>query len=197
MSYFWVLHCFNANIIILSLNIIIIQHLVDDWNNVEHFIGGVKEIIPPNSTLSRQNVNHNPQADHDKNLSPASQKLVCAQLCNEIVVYKKILNMALNLNPSDVRETMEELREQCPEMADMEEGDCKLPMPDIKEKLINNRGYRYVVAQGNYEYNAQKLEMNVHNKKKDDGPPRKDESDAAVSADLEDDDDYKLPYSVP
>ena len=169
---------------------------MQDWNSVEHFIGGEKEIIPPNTTLSKQNVNHNPQAERDKSLSPASQKIVCAQLCNEIVVYKKILRSALNLNPSDIHESMEELRKQCPEMVDKEEGDCKIPMPDIREKLINTRGYRYVVAQGNYEYNTQKLEMQVHNTKQEEGPHTKDENDAAVGMDLEDDDDYRLPYST-
>lgn len=103
--------------------------------------------------------------------------------------------MALNLKPSDIRETMEELRLQCPEMADMEEGDCKLPMPDIREKLINTRGYRYVVTQGNYEYNTGKLEMPVKVTNQEEGPRIKDESDAAIGEDLEDDDDYKLPYS--
>ncbi|KAL3797967.1 hypothetical protein HJC23_013205 [Cyclotella cryptica] len=176
------------------------QHLVQDWNGVEHFIGGQSDIIPPNSTLAKMNVNKNPQAEQDKNLSPASQRIVCAQLCNEIVTYKKILRRALNLNPSDVRETMEELRLQCPEMADVEEGECKLPMPDIKEKLVNTRGYRYVVMQGSYEYNKNKLETQNHYYEKDEVKEGemsnvKDESDAAVAEDLEDDDDYELPYS--
>ena len=176
------------------------QHLVQDWNAVEHFIGGQKDIIPPNSTLDKMNVNKNPQAEQDKSLSPASQRIVCAQLCNEIVSYKKILRRALNLNPSDVRETMEELRLQCPEMVDVEEGECKLSMPDIKEKLVNTRGYRYVVMQGSYEYNAKKLETQNHysengEAKEEEGKNVKDDSDAAVAEDLEDDDDYKLPYS--
>jgi hypothetical protein len=168
---------------------------VQDWNGVEHFIGGVKEIIPPNTTLDRQNENKHDGADQDRHLSPESQRIVCAQLCNEIVNYKNILRRALNLNPSDVRETIEELRLQCPEMADMEEGDCALSMPDIKEKLVNTRGYRYVVMQGSYEYNTGQLETQNHYKKVEVGPNIKDESDSAVAEDLEDDDDYKLPYS--
>ena len=183
----------NARILVIRN-----EHLVNDWNNVEHFIGGVKEIIPSNHTLSRQNVNHNPQADHDKSLTPESQAIICKELCNEIVSYKKILKLALNLSPSDIRETMEELRKQCPEMADKEEGDCRMPMPDIKDKLLNNRGYRYVVDGGMYKYQTQKLEMQVNNKKEEVGPRNpKDLSDAAISADLEDDDDYQLPYSTP
>lgn len=80
-------------------------------------------------------------------------------------------------------------------MADMEEGDCALSMPDIKEKLVNTRGYRYVVMQGSYEYNTGQLETQNHYKKVEVGPNIKDESDSAVAEDLEDDDDYKLPYS--
>ncbi|KAL3790218.1 hypothetical protein HJC23_005590 [Cyclotella cryptica] len=118
------------------------EHMVQDWNTIEHFIGGQKDIIPLNVTLDRMNVNRNPQAERDKHLSPASRRIVCAQLCNEIVNYKKILRLALNLDPSDVRQSMNELRLQCPEMADVEEGECELPMPDIRNKLVNNRGYR-------------------------------------------------------
>ncbi|KAL7474954.1 hypothetical protein ACHAWX_000047 [Stephanocyclus meneghinianus] len=120
--------------------------MVQDWNSVEHFIGGQKDIIPPNVTLDRMNVNKNPQADGDKNLSPASQRIVCAQLCNEIVTYKKILRLALNLNPGDVRKTMEELRAQCPEMADVKEGGCALPMPNIRSKLVDNRGHHMTLG---------------------------------------------------
>jgi hypothetical protein len=108
--------------------------MVQDWNSVEHFIGGQKDIIPPNVTLDRMNVNKNPQADRDKYLSPASQRIVCAQLCNEIVSYKKILRLALNLNPSDVRETIEELRQQCP-WRTLKKEDVHFPCPTFEVSL--------------------------------------------------------------
>ena len=142
--------------------------------------------------MSRQNVNKYADAENDKSLTPASQRIVCAQLCNEIVTYKKILKLALNLNPSDIRESIEELRLQCPEIADKEERDCELEMPDIRDKLINTRVYRYVVTQDVYEYNAKKLEIQVHDSKTEVGIRTKDESDVAIAEDLEDD-DYKLP----
>ena len=87
------------------------EHLRDDWNSAEHFIGGQKEILPRDAGLSKQNVNKDPKAERDKSLSRESQRIVCAQLCNEIVNYKKILRAALNLSPSDIRESIEELRQ--------------------------------------------------------------------------------------
>ena len=125
------------------------EHLIQDWNGVEHFIGGEKEIIPPknvNTTIGV--VNKSKKDSHDKLLSEESTHIVCKQLCNEIVSYKKILRRALNLNYQEVERSMEELRETCPKYADYEEGDCPSPMPDIKEKLINTRGYEDVVMEG-------------------------------------------------
>lgn len=166
------------------------EHLVRDWNSAEHHVGGEMEIIPrgeeeANSTIKV--MNKSTKDGRDKWLSEESTRIVCRQLCNEIVSYKKILRRALNLNYQEIERSMEELRHSCPEYADHEEGDCPFPMPDIKEKLINTRGYEDMVMEDSYTVNKEKLENTMH-------PKRKDDEEEAE--DLMDDDGYSLPYSV-
>ncbi|KAL7536483.1 hypothetical protein ACHAXR_007876 [Thalassiosira sp. AJA248-18] len=122
------------------------EHLVQDWNFAEHFIGGEREIIPPEEANTTIGVmNKSTKDSQDKYLSEESTLLVCRQLCNEIVSYKKILRRSLNLNYQEIERSIEELRQTCPKYADYEEGDCPFPMPDITEKLIDMRGYEDVV----------------------------------------------------
>lgn len=130
------------------------EHLIKDWNSVEEHIGGEKEIIPLNKTMPV--MNQSQKDERDKFLSDESRKLVCRQLCNEMIIYKKILKRAVNLNAADVEESMEELRKSCPDYADREK--CPNPMPDIEEKLINSRGYVDKVMLGSYLHNKGRLE---------------------------------------
>lgn len=122
------------------------EHLVRDWNGVELHIGGARDIIPPeraNETIGV--VNKSKKDGKDKELSEESTRIVCRQLCNEIVNYKKILRRSLNLNYLEVEGSIDELRETCGKYADYEEGECPYEMPNIKEKLINTRGYENLV----------------------------------------------------
>ena len=138
------------------------EHLVQDWNGVEEFIGGEKEIIPPDYTVPV--MNKSKKKERDRYLSKDSVRIMCRELCNEILNYKKLLRRALNLNQADIAQSMEELRNSCPKEADLEE--CPLPMPDIREKLINTRGYKYVVMEKSYLYNREKLESGESTKAK-------------------------------
>ena len=122
------------------------EHLVQDWNGVELYIGGARGIIPPeraNETIGV--VNKSKKDGKDKELSEESTRIVCRQLCNEIVNYKKILRRSLNLNYLEVEGSIDELRETCGKYADYEEGECPYEMPNIQEKLINTRGYENLV----------------------------------------------------
>mmetsp|Transcript_32863 Transcript_32863/g.79529 ORF Transcript_32863/g.79529 Transcript_32863/m.79529 type:complete len:456 (-) Transcript_32863:32-1399(-) len=164
------------------------EHLVRDWNAAEHFIGGEKDMIPPeraNETIHA--VNKSTKDGQDKWLSDESTRIVCRQLCNEIVAYKKILRRALNLNYLEVERSTEELREVCPEYADREEGECPTPMPDISTKLMSSRGYEDIVMETSYHLNKEILETTMHRAKK---------GDEAEAEELMDDDAYDLPYNV-
>jgi hypothetical protein len=109
----------------------------------------VKEIIPPEKANETMPVmNKSKKSEKDKWLSEESTNIICMNLCNEIVNYKKILRRSLNLNYQEVERSIAELRVTCPKYADYEEGDCPVPMPDIKEKLINSRGYEDIVLEG-------------------------------------------------
>jgi hypothetical protein len=58
-------------------------------------------------------------ADPRRYLSDRARTLLCAALCDEIQVYKRILRRAVNLRESDVQESLAELRETCPLEADL------------------------------------------------------------------------------
>ena len=160
------------------------EHLVQDWNTVEHRIGGEKDTIEPDAIGV---MNKSTKNTDDKYLSEDSLHIVCRQLCNELVSYKKILRRSLNLNYQQIEESIEELRKTCPKYADYEEGDCPNPMPDITDKLINTRGYEDKVLDNSYNINKEKLEILMH-------PGKRNET--AEAEDTMDDDGYSLPYSV-
>jgi hypothetical protein len=122
--------------------------LIPDWNSVEHYIGGVKDIIPPEKANSTMPVmNKSTKDQKDKWISEESTKILCKNLCNEIVNYKKILRRSLNLNYMEVEHSIEELRATCPMYADFEEGDCPVPMPNISDKLKASRGYANIAIE--------------------------------------------------
>jgi hypothetical protein len=54
-------------------------------------------------------------------------------------VYKKILSVSVNLNEEQVQQTIKELKESCPVEATA--SSCDSSLPDIKQKLYDNRGY--------------------------------------------------------
>jgi hypothetical protein len=114
------------------------EHLVQDWNTAEATVGGEDELLGQDQTLiPRINTGNTPK--NDKYLSDESKVLVCERLCNEIQVYKYILNASINLNQKQVEESLEELKRSCPFEA--EATSCKTLLPDITEKLRANRGY--------------------------------------------------------
>ena len=133
----------DANILVIRN-----EHLIPDWNSVEHYIGGVKEIMPPEKANETMPVmNKSTKDQKDKWISEDSTKILCMNLCNEIVNYKKILRRSLNLNYMEVEHSIEELRATCPMYADFEEGDCPLPMPNITDKLQASRGYANIAIE--------------------------------------------------
>ncbi|EED86219.1 predicted protein [Thalassiosira pseudonana CCMP1335] len=121
----------NAPILVLRN-----EHLVGDWNEIERYLGG-SEVIDE-QTISQSNANTWTNAD-DLNISDESQNILCKALCNEIQIYKQILQMAQNLELSQVQESLEELKLKCPVEAVAER--CYEALPDITQKLKENRGY--------------------------------------------------------
>lgn len=106
------------------------EHIVDDYNGIEHFLGGYDDVMNP-SLLPENNV-HNKNAT-DLYLSDESKVVLCQVLCNEIQFYKKILRSAVNLMEEDFFVSMEELKSSCPLEAMRD--DCDEDEPDITEKI--------------------------------------------------------------
>lgn len=114
------------------------EHLAEDWNSAEVAVGGVDESIEKDQTVIPR-INSDSSSKDGKYLSDASKALVCERLCNEIQVYKFILNASINLSKKQVQESLEELKLSCPAVA--EATSCMALLPDITEKLRLNRGY--------------------------------------------------------
>jgi hypothetical protein len=135
----------NARIMTIRQN-----NLVDDWNTIEHLIGGEEHILGPNQTVLLHQNKHIVASNNIRNdttdvlvdekfLSDKSRALLCERLCNEIQVYKKILHISVNLNEEQIRQSMEEVKKSCPTEAVATS--CSMALPDITEKLISGRGY--------------------------------------------------------
>lgn len=116
------------------------EHIIHDWNTVELELGGQNNIMgsPDNAVVKKNNVNTN-KADSDKFLSDESIIEICRLLCNDIQVYKEILNRSINLDKSQIELSMADLKASCPMEA--KATTCDVPKPDIKQKLLASRGY--------------------------------------------------------
>jgi len=179
------------------------EHLVDDWNHIEHYIGGKRDIFTPDNAefafpvINKKNMTKDPSVKYDvypspKYLSEESVEVLCRNLCNEIVNYKKILRRSVNLNYQQIEESISELRETCGKYADYEEGDCYMDMPQIEEKLMIYRGYVDKVQLQAVEGHQKRLEDPLPRPKKVIGTEEEQEEKDLVM----DDDAYPLPYSL-
>jgi hypothetical protein len=87
------------------------EHLAADWKSIEeNVLHGPKDL---NVTFSLK-CNASPTRPKTTFLSPIAQRRICAALCQEIQVYKSLLQAAINLNKNDVAQSMAELEESCP-----------------------------------------------------------------------------------
>ncbi|KAL3793687.1 hypothetical protein HJC23_010259 [Cyclotella cryptica] len=111
------------------------EYLVEDWNNLEKLFGGRDDTLTP-THLSHNNINVW-LAPEDLIFTDESREIVCRALCNEILVYKKILQLAENLVEQEVERSLAELKAKCPEI-DLEV--CPERLPDIALKIEENRG---------------------------------------------------------
>lgn len=111
------------------------EHMKEDWDNIQEMLGGKTAL---ESSLPRTNVNT--WADNDDlYLSEESITTLCQALCNEIQQYKVILRMSENLDEEQVQASLLELGARCPNEAHGEV--CQDPLPNIDEKLREDRGY--------------------------------------------------------
>eukprot|EP00984_Skeletonema_dohrnii_P000022 scaffold5_cov104-Skeletonema_dohrnii-CCMP3373.AAC.8 len=112
------------------------EHIEEDIRSIENFF----ECNEQERLALTKSVNTNTWSDQDDlYLSDESISILCRALCNEIQFYKKILHRAINMSQDQLRVSLSELEAKCPHEAIAEE--CLDVIPDIGEKLRDNRGY--------------------------------------------------------
>ena len=104
------------------------EHLVEDWNSVEALMGGSLDTVK-----SFPHRNQKKKSDSDRYLSQEARALLCHGLCNEIQIYKSLLQKAVNLNPEQVQTSLDELHESCPAEA------LKKSCPRVAKKKGNKK----------------------------------------------------------
>jgi hypothetical protein len=88
------------------------EHLKADWDSIEALLGGK----PGGVVFPVHNKAQNKESGDDY-LSDRSRHLLCHALCDEIQVYKSLLERAVNLTPEQVLTSMQELSVSCPNEA--------------------------------------------------------------------------------
>jgi hypothetical protein len=116
-NYRWYLQQVPFNATIAAIRA---EHMLDDWNAMERHLAGASSlneepIVIRKFPTANENKRSSPSG---KYVSPQGTSWLCAALCDEIQVYKHILSRAVNLQPSDVQQSLEELRGTCPLEAD-------------------------------------------------------------------------------
>jgi hypothetical protein len=90
------------------------EHLVEDWNSIEAHLGSPARV----ESFPRRNRAYNSTRVR-RNLTGEARARLCHHLCDEIQVYKSIVERAVNLQPRDVATSLTELRRSCPREADL------------------------------------------------------------------------------
>jgi hypothetical protein len=97
----------------LEIFLLRIEHLDEDWSNLDSFLGGTGSPLPK-SRSHNNDASEKQLAVSDRYISAEGMKNLCRALCREIQVYKQILSIADNLSKEQVEESLRELSETCP-----------------------------------------------------------------------------------
>jgi hypothetical protein len=96
--------------------------MLQDWNEMERHLATTSALTDPAEPVvvrqlpsANENKRHDPK---DRYVSEAGTSWLCAALCDEIQTYKHILGRAVNLRPTDVDQSLLELRSTCPREVD-------------------------------------------------------------------------------
>ena len=111
------------------------EHIEQDIRSIENLF----ECHEQERLALAKSANVGSDQDRSLYLSDESISILCQALCNEIQFYKKILHGAINMSQDQLRVSLMELEAKCPHEAIADE--CLDVIPDISEKLRDNRGY--------------------------------------------------------
>ena len=103
-----------------ELFVVRVEHLDNDWQAVDRIVGGDGKTLPgdvmPGGAESKVNVAADMNLPvSNSTLSPLGWRNLCRAMCHEMQIYKMMLKRASNLNEDDVKESIKEVREICPE----------------------------------------------------------------------------------
>jgi len=113
------------------------EHIEKDWVNVENRV--LKANVDPSRFSEFTRKNKSVKIEEDKILSEESLKNICNALCEEIQVYKTILNRAENLDQRDLSLSMGELFAKCP--TEVSQSSC--PKRDPRLAMPTSKVYSY------------------------------------------------------
>ena len=97
----------------LEIFVLRIEHLDEDWSNLDKLLGGTGAALPK-SRSHNNDASKKQLAVSDKTMSADGMANLCRALCREIQVYRQVLEMADNLERDQVAESLRELKKICP-----------------------------------------------------------------------------------
>jgi len=91
------------------------KFLWEDWINVNNLLGSPHNVTVPSENETKR-LNARGEVPITSNLSDEGRKTVCRFLMDDIQVYIDFLNRAINLSDDEVKVTLRDLQESCPEI---------------------------------------------------------------------------------
>ena len=102
----------------VELFVLRIEHLDEDWSNLDKLLGGTGAALPK-SRSHNNDASEKQLTVSDKTMSADGVANLCRAVCREIQVYRQVLEMADNLGKDQVTESLRELTKMCPKANDM------------------------------------------------------------------------------
>ncbi len=93
------------------------KFLWEDWVVVNNLLGSSHNVTVPKSDETNK-LNARGELPIESNLSDEGRKTLCHFLKSDIQIYISFLNRAVNLSDEDVKVTLEDLQESCPEIVE-------------------------------------------------------------------------------
>ena len=116
-NYEWYLHYLldrKASGKVLEIFLLRIEHLDEDWSNLDSALGGSGAALPK-SRSHNNDASEKQLAVSDRSISAEGMANLCRALRREIDVYTQILLVADNLSKEQVEKSLKELQETCPD----------------------------------------------------------------------------------
>ena len=102
----------------LEIFVLRIEHLDEDWSNLDKLLGGTGAALPK-SRSHNNDASEKQLTVSDKTMSADGTANLCRALCREIHVYRQVLEMSNNLKKDQITESLRELKKKCPQTKEL------------------------------------------------------------------------------